>query len=72
MVDALSSVVMKRRSGCVKLVVVVDEPSRTTGDGGSRCRVASPMPRLPYIWSGWFQATHRGISSTSGNSAPLR
>jgi hypothetical protein len=43
------SVVMKRRGGCVKLVMAVDEASRMMGDGESRCRVASPMPRPPYI-----------------------
>jgi hypothetical protein len=72
MADVLSSVAMKRCGGCVKLVVAVDEASRTTDDGGSRCRVASLMPKLPYIWPGWFQATHQRISSAGGDLAPLR
>jgi hypothetical protein len=55
MADVLSSIAMKRCGGCVKLVVAVDEVSRTTSDGGGRCRVASLMPWPPYIWSGWFQ-----------------
>jgi hypothetical protein len=49
-------------------VVAVDEVSRTTGDGGSRCHVTSPMSRSPYIWPRWFQ----GISSVVGDLAPLR
>jgi hypothetical protein len=66
------SVVMKRRGGCVKLVMAVDEASRMMGDGESRCRVASPMPRPPYIQLGWFQTAHQGISLAGGDSAPKR
>jgi hypothetical protein len=72
MTDVLSSIAMKRHGGCVKLFMAVDEASRTMSDGGGRCRVASPMPWPPYIWSGWFRVAHRGISLAGGDSTPMR